>query len=406
MANHNISNPQFNPVLRMFETSDRGHADVFNEVINQLINNDITLRNKGGIYGIDSENTNNYVISGIGITAYTDGLPICIKVSNESIEDSTLKIDELESIPIKDSFGNSVKLKSNVPYDMRYEIISNSFILSGKGGGGDAEPEHVLVGKKVTVDTGPIVGAMPNNEAVEVILDSNEQEYTIPKGFHNGLGKIKAIIINLVAGVIKYGSIVGGIVGTFTGDGTATASQILSGAIAYVKGNKIIGAMANRGEPTTNLNCGGIYNLQSGYYSGGKVTANSLASQTPANADASTIIAGRNAWVNGNLINGIATIGSLGGKKYATGTCSGGSTVNVGFRPEFVFLSGTYANKEAFACITPQNDTDGYPIYHDTTQSTYERWIKQTNNSKVSVTDTGFIVGFSTVSAWTYFCIG
>ena len=194
--------------------------------------------------------------------------------------------------------------------------------------------------------------------------------------------------------------------GTYTSDGTITADKVLSGYVGYSKAQKIIGTMVNRGAPISALNCGGTYNLAEGYYTGGKVTANSLASQTPANADASTIIAGRNAWVNGNLINGIATIGSLGGKKYATGTCSGGSTVNVGFRPEFVFLSGTYANKEAFACITPQNDTDGYPIYHDTTQSTYERWIKQTNNSKVSVTDTGFIVGFSTVSAWTYFCIG
>jgi hypothetical protein len=194
--------------------------------------------------------------------------------------------------------------------------------------------------------------------------------------------------------------------GVYTADGTITADKVLSGYVGYSKAQKIIGTMVNRGAPISALNCGGTYNLAEGYYTGGKVTANSLASQTPANADASTIIAGRNAWVNGNLINGIATIGSLGGKKYATGTCSGGSTVNVGFRPEFVFLSGTYANKEAFACITPQNDTDGYPIYHDTTQSTYERWIKQTNNSKVSVTDTGFIVGFSTVSAWTYFCIG
>ena len=194
--------------------------------------------------------------------------------------------------------------------------------------------------------------------------------------------------------------------GTYTSDGTITADKVLSGYVGYSKAQKIIGTMVNRGAPISALNCGGTYNLAEGYYSGGKVTANSLASQTPANATAAQILAGYTAWVNGNLINGIATIGSLGGKKYATGTCSGGSTVNVGFRPEFVFLSGTYANKEAFACITPQNDTDGYPIYHDTTQSTYERWIKQTNNSKVSVTDTGFIVGFSTVSAWTYFCIG
>ena len=247
-------------------------------------------------------------------------------------------------------------IKAGKAYTVWYNSVSDCFFLQASAEG-NVDAEHVLAGYTFSNDddTG-LVGSMPNNTGTNKELSLNET-WVIPKGYHDGNGRVTQNILN-------------------------------NGAI------------------NASLNCGQSKDIPAGYTNGGRITANSLASQTPANADASTIIAGRNAWVNGNLINGIATIGSLGGKKYATGTCSGGSTVNVGFRPEFVFLSGTYANKEAFACITPQNDTDGYPIYHDTTQSTYERWIKQTNNSKVSVTDTGFIVGFSTVSAWTYFCIG
>ena len=247
-------------------------------------------------------------------------------------------------------------IKAGKAYTVWYNSVSDCFFLQASAEG-NVGAEHVLAGYTFSNDddTG-LVGAMPNNTGTNKELSLNET-WVIPKGYHDGNGRVTQNI-------------------------------------------------PNNGAMNANLNCGQSKDIPAGYTNGGRITANSLASQTPANADASTIIAGRNAWVNGNLINGIATIGSLGGKKYATGTCSGGSTVNVGFRPEFVFLSGTYANKEAFACITPQNDTDGYPIYHDTTQSTYERWIKQTNNSKVSVTDTGFIVGFSTVSAWTYFCIG
>ena len=247
-------------------------------------------------------------------------------------------------------------IKEGKAYTVWYNSVSDCFFLQASAEG-NVGAEHVLAGYTFSNDddTG-LVGSMPNNTGTNKELSLNET-WVIPKGYHDGNGRVTQNILN-------------------------------NGAI------------------NASLNCGQSKDIPAGYTNGGRITANSLASQTPANADASTIIAGRNAWVNGNLINGIATIGSLGGKKYATGTCSGGSTVNVGFRPEFVFLSGTYANKEAFACITPQNDTDGYPIYHDTTQSTYERWIKQTNNSKVSVTDTGFIVGFSTVSAWTYFCIG
>lgn len=45
MAYHDISNPGFNQQLRMFETTDPVHADTFNAVANQLINNDVALSN-------------------------------------------------------------------------------------------------------------------------------------------------------------------------------------------------------------------------------------------------------------------------------------------------------------------------------------------------------------------------
>lgn len=304
---------------------------------------------------LDSSNTYK-VTTGLNLTELKNGFSVRVAIPSASTGATSLIIDSISAIAIKKVNGNAVSnFKANGVYALTY--YNGNFILAS--GSDDSDSTSV--------------GTDGSNVKTGITFVGTDGEV------HTG---------------------------TYTSDGTITADKVLSGYVGYSKAQKIIGTMVNRGAPISALNCGGTYNLAEGYYTGGKVTANSLASQTPANADASTIIAGRNAWVNGNLINGIATIGSLGGKKYATGTCSGGSTVNVGFRPEFVFLSGTYANKEAFACITPQNDTDGYPIYHDTTQSTYERWIKQTNNSKVSVTDTGFIVGFSTVSAWTYFCIG
>lgn len=43
MANHDVSNPTFNPTLRKFQTDDPGHADAFNAVAEQLIKNDVQL---------------------------------------------------------------------------------------------------------------------------------------------------------------------------------------------------------------------------------------------------------------------------------------------------------------------------------------------------------------------------
>ena len=69
---------------------------------------------------------------------------------------------------------------------------------------------------------------------------------------------------NLTAANIKTGVVISGpdgasthtITGTFTSDATATASQILSGKIAYVKGSKITGTMTNRGNYTNAVSVG------------------------------------------------------------------------------------------------------------------------------------------------------
>lgn len=46
MANHNVNNPTYNSELRMYEVTDRGHANVFNANEDVLINNDVYLKNE------------------------------------------------------------------------------------------------------------------------------------------------------------------------------------------------------------------------------------------------------------------------------------------------------------------------------------------------------------------------
>lgn len=92
-----------------------------------------------------------------------------------------------------------------------------------------------------------------------------------------------------------------------TGDATASASNILSGKTAYVHGQKVNGSMTNQGAKNQALNCGGSYTIPAGYHNGsGKVTANSLASQTAGTAAAADIASGKTAWVNGAKVTGTA----------------------------------------------------------------------------------------------------
>ncbi len=117
----------------------------------------------------------------------------------------------------------------------------------------DATVADILDGKKAVSQGELRTGTMPNRGPTSeniVNLTEQNQEYTIAYGFHSGLRKIKAVIAGLAANVIKAGATVGGTLGTFTSDATATAAQMLSGAIAYVNGNKITGTIPSKSAQT------------------------------------------------------------------------------------------------------------------------------------------------------------
>ena len=95
---------------------------------------------------------------------------------------------------------------------------------------------------------------------------------------------------------------------TQLGETNAEAKHILKDYKAYSKGQLIIGTMTNNEAVNTNLNAGQSYTIPEGYHNGsGKVTANSLASQTQGTATTNNISSGMTAWVNGQLITGNGT---------------------------------------------------------------------------------------------------
>lgn len=96
----------------------------------------------------------------------------------------------------------------------------------------------------------------------------------------------------LLKGVKAHGADGEPVVGTCeydanTQDATATAAEILSGKVAYNKGNKVTGEMKNNGAVSGNISTkSGSYTIPQGYHDGsGKVQIDSTeqAKLTPAN---------------------------------------------------------------------------------------------------------------------------
>ncbi|MGN2339843.1 phage tail protein [Clostridium cagae] len=203
------------------------------------------------------------------------------------------------------------------------------------------------------------------------------------------------------------------------GGGNATPSQVLLNSTFTNDSGPQIGSMPNRGAPVVNLNCGGTFNLQEGYYSGGQAIANSLASQTPGNATAAQIIAGFSAWVNGSKITGNATIESLGASRFEAGTISGAKkpTINLGFTPNLILVSsyrdgGGSDTRGLFLKDTTKKLynyayalTIGGMGLHEIESSSWENIegsqfseISASYNQRIEIIDNGFIITASDIN--------
>ena len=115
--------------------------------------------------------------------------------------------------------------------------------------------------------------------------------------------------------------------GISSDDLTSTRAQVLAGYTAVTKDSDdeaTEGTMPNNPAMDATLNAGQSKVIPAGYTPGGTVTANSLASQTQANAIAANLTNGKTAWVNGIRIVGTgADNQSFYNNGYSTGFAAG-----------------------------------------------------------------------------------
>ena len=148
-----------------------------------------------------------------------------------------------------------------------------------------ATAADVLAGKVIVTSDGSVTpGEMVNNGAVDKTLDTSTTSYTVPAGYHDGLGSVKVVTeekrvtptkseqpITPSAGKVLSKVTVDAIPSEYvdTTGATADASEILYGETAFSGGEKITGTMPNNGSVSKTLDADTTsVTIEAGYHDG------------------------------------------------------------------------------------------------------------------------------------------
>ncbi|TGE33313.1 hypothetical protein [Desulfosporosinus sp. Sb-LF] len=286
-------------------------------------------------YAVDTGTANHLIVTlSPAPTSYADGMGVAVKVKVAGTAATDINVNSLGVKAIYDSLGNAVtNFRANTTYSLKYESVSGSFIVQGKGGGGNATTAQILLNATATVDSGPITGTMPNNGAVAITPSSASQ--TIALGYHNGSGSVAAVTVP-VANVLT-GTTIAGQAGTMVNRGAvvitpSNASQTI--AVGYHNGSGSVSAVT---VPVANVLTGTTIAGQAGTMPENGALGTYIPSSSP-----QTIPAGH---TSGGTVAGVAvTAGHLLAGDTVAGT------------------AGTMPNKTASATvITPSGSDQAIP---------------------------------------------
>ena len=91
-----------------------------------------------------------------------------------------------------------------------------------------AQPAEILSGKTAYARGTKLTGTMPNNGAVDATIDSKDDVYTVPQGYHDGSGTVQIDDVEkakIIASNIKAGVEILGVTGEYSGEAISAQSK-------------------------------------------------------------------------------------------------------------------------------------------------------------------------------------
>lgn len=217
--------------IRFIATADFTSGDTF-----KIGTSDVTAKTIGG----DSLWTGFFKKDSV-VTCYKNGTTI-------NFNGGGLPASELAKLTPEN-------IKSGIKITANGKTVTGTFTNDGT-----ATQNDILLGKTAYVAGVKLTGGIPkapNSTPATGSGDSDGQFYlTTQEGFYAEGTKLTkpseemGAAIGLTAGVLKAGTTVGGVIGTYTSDANATAANILSGKTAYVNGRKVTGRITSQGAQT------------------------------------------------------------------------------------------------------------------------------------------------------------
>ncbi len=314
MADFTIKDPpEYNPALRQLEPTDPNHADVFNQLFGQLINNEAFLAELArrtaqalaehlgsDVVHVTAQQKEGWDAKAGTVVATQEAPGLMAAADKKKLDGVSAGAEVNQNAYGSINVGNMTVTANGKTATFTLEAGSNVTLSA----------DNAV--KKITV------AANRDGGNADMLDGYHAAHFAVAGHGHAEVDELKKSVsdgkTSVAAAVTAKGvataadatfETIAENVGKISSDATATDGEVLSGKTFYAKGQKITGKMTNRGAVTQALNAGGSYTIPAGYHNGsGKVTANSLAGQTNGTAGVSDIVSGKTAWVNGARVTG------------------------------------------------------------------------------------------------------